>query len=114
MTSKPPKVLVANRGEIAARVLSAARELGMPTVAIFAAEDKSAGYHNKADEALPACAESDRTPVDAYLNADRIVKIAREQRVDLIHPGYGFLSENAGFAEQVRAAGMKFVGPPTE
>ncbi|TQV93508.1 pyruvate carboxylase [Cordyceps javanica] len=111
---RPTKVLVANRGEIAARIFLAARELNMSTLAIFSNEDKDAGYHRKADEAVPAWSKTDLTAVEAYLNSKRIVEIAKENQVDLIHPGYGFLSENADFAAQVRAAGMKFVGPPTE
>ncbi|EGX94971.1 pyruvate carboxylase [Cordyceps militaris CM01] len=115
MTARQPtKVLVANRGEIAARVFVAARELGMSTLAIFAAQDEKAGFLRKADEAVSAWSEHDRTPVEAYLNAKRIVDIAQENQADLVHPGYGFLSENADFAAQVRAAGMKFVGPSTE
>jgi pyruvate carboxylase len=106
------KLLVANRGEIAIRVLRAATELGIATVAIYSLEDRFALHRFKADESYLVGAG--RSPVQAYLDIDDIVRIAREAGVDGIHPGYGFLSENPDFAEAVRAAGIVFVGPSAE
>jgi pyruvate carboxylase len=103
------KLLVANRGEIAIRVLRAATELGIATVAIYSLEDRFALHRFKADESYLVGAG--RSPVQAYLDIDDIVRIALEASVDAIHPGYGFLSENPDFAEAVRAAGIVFVGP---
>jgi pyruvate carboxylase len=103
------KLLVANRGEIAIRVLRAATELGVATVAIYSLEDRFALHRFKADESYLVGAG--RSPVQAYLDIDDIVRIALEAKADAIHPGYGFLSENPDFAEAVRAAGIVFVGP---
>jgi pyruvate carboxylase len=103
------RLLVANRGEIAIRVLRAATELGIGTVSIFSHEDRFALHRFKADESY--LVGSGRSPVQAYLDVDAIVRIALEAQVDAIHPGYGFLSENPDFADAVRAAGMLFVGP---
>ena len=106
------RLLAANRGEIAIRVLRAATELGIETVAIFSLEDRFALHRFKADESYQVGAG--RSPVQAYLDIDDIVRIALEARVDAIHPGYGFLSENPEFADAVRAAGIIFVGPSSE
>ena len=103
------KLLVANRGEIAIRVLRAANELGIRTVAIFSHEDRYALHRFKADEAY--LVGRGRQPIDAYLDIRDIVRIAGEARVDAVHPGYGFLSENPDFAEACIAAGLLFVGP---
>jgi len=103
------RLLVANRGEIAIRVLRAATELGISTVSIFSHEDRFALHRFKADESYLVGAG--RSPVQAYLDIDDIVRIALEAHVDAIHPGYGFLSENPEFADAVRAAGIVFVGP---
>jgi pyruvate carboxylase len=102
-------VLVANRGEISIRVMRAASELGLRTVAIYSQEDRFSLHRTKADEAYLVGAG--RAPVDAYLDIEDIVRIAREARVDAIHPGYGFLAENPDFARACAAAGMLFVGP---
>ncbi|PHH76620.1 hypothetical protein CDD80_1375 [Ophiocordyceps camponoti-rufipedis] len=110
---KQVRLLVANRGEIASRILAAARELDMYTIAIFSAEDRFAGYRQKADESYLVGGPG-IGPLEAYLDGARIVEIAKQHQVDLVHPGYGFLAENAGFASQVRQAGMTFVGPPTD
>ena len=91
------KVLVANRGEIAIRIFRALTELGIGTVAVFSKEDKYAMFRTKADEAY--LLNPDKGPVDAYLDIDTIIRIAKEHQVDAIHPGYGFLSENPYFAE---------------
>ena len=106
------RLLVANRGEIAIRVLRAATELGLETVAIYSREDRFALHRFKADETYLVGA--DKSPVQAYLDIDDIVRIAVEANVDAIHPGYGFLSENPDFADAVRAAGIVFVGPKSE
>ena len=106
------KLLVANRSEIAIRVLRAANELGIRTVAIFSHEDRYALHRFKADEAY--LVGRGRKPIDAYLDIAGILRIAREARVDAVHPGYGFLSENPGFAEACAAAGLGFIGPPPD
>ncbi len=103
------RLLIANRGEIAIRVMRAATELGIATVAIFSREDRFALHRFKADESYLVGAGS--SPVQAYLDIADVVRIATEARVDAIHPGYGFLSENPDFADAVRAAGIVFVGP---
>lgn len=91
------RILVANRSEIAIRVFRAANELGLQTVAIFAEEDKLALHRFKADEAYQV--GKGLGPIEAYLSIDEIIRVAKEQRVDAIHPGYGFLSESPEFAE---------------
>jgi pyruvate carboxylase len=103
------RLLVANRGEIAIRILRAATELGIATVSIYSHEDRFALHRFKADESY--LVGPGRSPVQAYLDVDDIVRIALEAKIDAIHPGYGFLSENPDFADAVRAAGMIFVGP---
>ena len=106
------KLLVANRSEIAIRVLRAANELGIRTVAIFSHEDRYALHRFKADEAY--LVGKDKPPIRAYLDIESIVRIARDARADAVHPGYGFLSENPEFAEACNDAGLVFVGPRPE
>jgi pyruvate carboxylase len=106
------KLLVANRSEIAIRVFRAATELGLRTVAIYAQEDKLAVHRFKADEAY--LVGEGKGPVGAYLDIPGIVALAKEKGVDMIHPGYGFLSENAEFAKACKEAGITFVGPKPE
>ncbi len=106
------KLLVANRSEIAIRVFRAATELGMRTVAIYAQEDRLSMHRFKADEAY-AVGEG-KGPVGAYLDIEGIVDLAKYHNVDMIHPGYGFLSENAAFAQACKSAGITFVGPNPE
>src|SRR5258708_21961782 len=106
------KLLVANRSEIAIRVFRAATELGLRTVAIYALEDRLSVHRCKADEAY--LVGEGKGPVGAYLDIAGIVALAKEKGVDLIHPGYGFLSENAEFARACREAGITFVGPRPE
>ncbi len=109
MPGRIRSLLVANRGEIAIRVMRAATELGIRTVAIYSQEDRFSLHRMKADESYLVGAG--RTPVDAYLDIADIVRIAQAAQVDAIHPGYGFLSENPEFAEACAAAGLIFVGP---
>ncbi|HYK24721.1 MAG TPA: biotin carboxylase N-terminal domain-containing protein, partial [Steroidobacteraceae bacterium] len=105
-------VLIANRGEIAIRVMRAAAELGLRTVGIYSQEDRFSLHRTKADEAYLVGAG--RGPVEAYLDIADILRIAREARVEAIHPGYGFLSENPELARACAAAGLVFVGPRPE
>ena len=107
--ARPKKLLVANRSEIAIRIMRAANELGLRTVAIYAQEDRFSMHRFKADEAYVV--GEGKGPVGAYLDIDGIVALAKEKGVDLIHPGYGFLSENARFADACKKAGIAFVGP---
>ncbi|PNH55407.1 hypothetical protein VD0002_g1041 [Verticillium dahliae] len=101
------KILVANRGEIPIR----AHELSLHTIAVFSYEDRLSMHRQKADEAYVIGKRGQYTPVGAYLAGDEIIKIAVEHGAQMIHPGYGFLSENAGFARNVEKAGLIFVGP---
>ena len=110
MTGK--KLLAANRSEIAIRAFRAATELGMRTVAIYAEEDRFSIHRFKADEAYVV--GRGKGPVGAYLDIQSIVGLARDRGVDMIHPGYGFLSENAQFARACQEAGITFVGPRPE
>ncbi len=105
------RILIANRGEIALRIIRACRELGVETVAVYSEADREASYVSLADEAIcigpPECSQS-------YLNIPRIISAAEITNVDAIHPGYGFLAENANFAEICHDCGIAFVGPPVE
>ncbi len=103
------RILVANRGEIAIRVFRACRELGIRSVAIYSEEDKNSLFRTMADEAYQVGKNS--SPVDAYLNINEIIALAKAKGVDAIHPGYGFLSENAEFARRCEQAGIVFIGP---
>src|SRR4026207_2566813 len=102
-------LLVANRSEIAIRVFRAGTELGLRTVAIYAQEDRLSVHRFKADEAY--LIGEGKGPVAAYLDIPGIITLAQEKEVDMIHPGYGFLSENAKFARACEKAGITFVGP---
>jgi acetyl-CoA carboxylase biotin carboxylase subunit len=102
------KLLIANRGEIAIRIARTARELGIATAAVYTDVDRDSLHARRADEAL-SLGENPR----AYLDAERLVDVARRAGCDALHPGYGFLSENADFAELCAARGMTFVGPPS-
>src|SRR3954468_22457136 len=106
------KLLVANRSEIAIRVFRSAHELGIRTVAIYSHEDRFALHRFKADEAYAVGKPGE--PIRAYLDVEGIAQLAVEHGVDAIHPGYGFLSENAAFARACRDAGLTFVGPRPE
>jgi acetyl-CoA carboxylase biotin carboxylase subunit len=101
------KVLIANRGEIAVRICRTLRELGVPSVAVYTDADQASLHVRKADEAQPLGADP-----RAYLDAERLLDAAKRSGADALHPGYGFLSENADFAEQCAAKGVTFIGPP--
>lgn len=106
------KILVANRGEIAIRILRAASELGLRTMAIYTYEDRYSLHRYKADESYQIGADDE--PLQPYINITAIIKLAGEKGVDAIHPGYGFLSENTDFARACREAGIAWVGPKPE
>ena len=106
---KIKRLLIANRGEIALRVIRTAREMGIEAVAIFSEPDRSALHTRMADLALPL---GGATPAESYLQVEKVLAAAKAAGADAIHPGYGFLSENAGFAEAVAEAGLIWVGPP--
>ncbi len=106
---KIQRLLVANRGEISIRVMRAAAELGIRTIAIYSQEDRFSLHRTKADEAY--LVGEGKGPIEAYLDIPDIVRIAVEAKADAIHPGYGFLSENPEFAEACAEAGIKFIGP---
>ena len=105
------RLLVANRGEIAVRVMRACRERGIVPIAVHSSIDRGALHVREADEAIEIGGPA---PAESYLRVDAILDAAATTRADAIHPGYGFLSENAGFAAACRDAGVIFVGPPPE
>ena len=105
------KILVANRGEIALRVMRSAREMGIKTVAVYSAADRDALHVRYADEAVFI---GEAPSSQSYLVGDKIIDACRKTGAEGIHPGYGFLSENAAFATRVRAAGLILIGPSPE
>lgn len=105
------KILIANRGEIAVRVMRTARELGIRTVAVYSEVDRDARHVELADEAMFI---GPPPPGESYLNISRIIEAAKSTSAEAIHPGYGFLSENPDFSEAVQSAGLVFIGPPPE
>ena len=102
------KVLIANRGEIAVRVIRACRDMGLGSVAVFSECDRAARHVRMADEAMRDWPEP---AGESYLRIDRIIDAARASGADAVHPGYGFLSENEDFAAACRDAGLTFIGP---
>src|SRR3954464_10802869 len=105
------KVLIANRGEIALRVIRACREMGIGSVAVYSDADARAPHVREADEAVHIGASPS---AESYLRGDRIIEAAQRMGAEAIHPGYGFLSEREWFARAVADAGLTFIGPPAE
>ncbi len=112
MERKFKRILIANRGEIAIRIIRACHELGIRTVAIYSEEDKLSLFRTKASESY--LIGENKGPVEAYLNIEEIISLALKKGVDAIHPGYGFLSENAEFARKCEEVGIEFIGPTAE
>src|SRR5215469_38943 len=104
------KILIANRGEIACRVIRTAQRMGIATVAVYSDADAEALHVRMADEAVPI---GPAPSVESYLKIERIVEACRMTGAEAVHPGYGFLSENAAFATALAAAGVTFIGPDT-
>lgn len=103
------KILIANRGEIAVRIMRTCREMGIDTVAVYSDADETAAHVLEAEQALLI---GDADPAKSYLNQERLIEAARQSGAEAVHPGYGFLAENAGFAARCEKAGLAFIGPP--
>lgn len=111
LTSERKNLMVCNRGEIAIRIFRSAHELALHTIAVYSHEDRLSMHRQKADEAYQIGKPKEFTPVGAYLAIDEIIKIAKATNTNFIHPGYGFLSENANFAKKVEENNIIFIGP---
>lgn len=105
------KILVANRGEIALRIIRTCKEMGVKTVAVYSDIDSNMPFLYSADEAYPL---EGKSSLETYLHMDKILEIAKKSKSEAIHPGYGFLAENAVFAKKVKDAGLAFIGPPSQ
>ncbi len=105
------KILIANRGEIAVRVMRACQEMGIQSVAVYSEADRNSPHVEMADEAY--CI-GEPAPSESYLNASKIIDVAKDCGANAIHPGYGFLSENADFARACKDAGITFIGPSAD
>ena len=103
------KILIANRGEIAVRVMNTCKEMNIPTVAVYSDADGDALHTLTADESFHI---GKSEPSDSYLNIDKIIAAAKKTNADAIHPGYGFLAENADFSRECENQGITFIGPP--
>ncbi len=103
------KILIANRGEIAVRIIRACRDMGLASVAVYSECDRAARHVQMADV---ACAIGPSEPAESYLRIDWLLDVARRTQADAVHPGYGFLAENAHFAEICRDCKIEFIGPP--
>ena len=106
------RILVANRGEIAIRIFRACEELGIAPIAVYSEEDKTSLFRTKAQESY--LVGKGKSPIQAYLDMDGIISLAKTKGIDAIHPGYGFLAENAEFAKKCEEAGITFIGPLSE
>ena len=105
------KILIANRGEIAVRIMRTCREMGIETVAVFSDADSEALHVLEADRAVHV---GEAEPLRSYLNMDKMIQAARDTGAEAIHPGYGFLAENPRLAERCTEAGVTFIGPPAK
>ena len=105
------RILIANRGEIAVRIIRACRELGIESIAVYSDADRAALHVREADHAYPV---GPAPAAESYLNTAKILEAAKRLKADAVHPGYGFFSERAAFARAVQKAGLTWIGPPAD